>query len=141
MTTANPVAAVLVALALAAAACGGTSKQDQAKNTVCDARADIAKQIDTLRGMTPQTFSTEKLTGAFKAIGDDLSTIKSAQQDLSSDRRAAVKRANQQFEDQIRSIAGSLTSTSSLSTAASQLRDALQQLATTYKNTYAKIDC
>ena len=44
---------VLIA-ALALGACG-ESKEDKAKSTVCDARADIGKQVDKLKGLTITT--------------------------------------------------------------------------------------
>ena len=130
---------VLIA-ALALAACG-ESKEDKAKSTVCDARADIGKQVDKLKGLTITTASASAAQESLKAINSDLSKITDAQGDLSDDRRQQVETANKAFTSQLQSIAASLGSSTSLSDAKSQLSSALQQLATAYKTSFARVDC
>jgi len=130
---------VLIA-ALALGACG-ESKEDKAKSTVCDARADIGKQVDKLKGLTITTASASAAQESLKAINSDLSKIKDAQGDLSDDRRQQVETANKAFTSQLQSIAASLGSSTSLSDAKSQLSSALQQLATAYKTSFARVDC
>ncbi len=133
---------VLLALlaCLAVGACG-QSKQDKAKSTVCDARADIGKQVDTLKGLTASTVTVDAVQSSLKAISSDLSKIKDAQGDLSSDRRQQVQDATKTFASQVQSIAGSIGTSTSLSQAKSQLTSALQQLATAYKQSFAGVDC
>jgi hypothetical protein len=46
--------AAVVMLALTLGACG-ESDEEKAQNQVCDARADIAKQVDELKGLTAAT--------------------------------------------------------------------------------------
>jgi Tfp pilus assembly protein PilP len=130
---------VLIA-ALALGACG-ESKEDKAKSTVCDARADIGKQVDKLKGLTITTASASAAQKSLKAINSDLSKITDAQGDLSDDRRQQVETANKAFTSQLQSIAASLGSSTSLSDAKSQLSSALQQLATAYKTSFARVDC
>ena len=65
---------VLVAAALALAACG-ESTQDKAQSQVCDARADIGKQVDDLKALTPATFTTDAVTKSLDAIRSDLSKM------------------------------------------------------------------
>ena len=130
---------VLIA-ALALGACG-ESKEDKAKSTVCDARADIGKQVDKLKGLTITTASASAAQESLKAINSDLSKITDAQGDLSDDRRQQVETANKAFTSQLQSIAASLGSSTSLSDAKSQLSSALQQLATAYKTSFARVDC
>ena len=77
---------------------------------MCAARADISKQIDTLRGLSANVSSVPQATAALGAIQDDLKTMKAAQPDLSADRRSEVEAATKQFEQQVTSIAGDLTS-------------------------------
>src|SRR5215207_4956893 len=113
--------AVLAALGLGAC---GESKQDKAMTTVCDARADISKQVDQLKG-----------------ISSDLSKIKDAQGDLSGDRRQQVEDATKTFTSQVQSIAGSVGKSTSLSDAKAQLTSALQQLAAAYEQSFARVDC
>jgi hypothetical protein len=64
--------------ALAMAGCG-ESAQDKAKAQVCNARADIAKQINTLTGFTLSSSSVNAAKTALETIGKDLTQIKNAQ--------------------------------------------------------------
>jgi uncharacterized phage infection (PIP) family protein YhgE len=131
--------AALVA-ALAVGACG-ESAQDKAKKQVCSARSDIAKQVGTLQDMTITTATMDQLRKSLQAIGNDLKQIKDAQSDLSSDRQDQIKSANQAFESQVKEIVSGLGSNLSLSNAESQLKSAMQQLASSYQQTFAKVDC
>ena len=142
MTPRTPaLAAAVAAVALALAGCGGDSKSEKATNNVCDARDDIAKQVDTLKGLTISTATTDQISKSLEAIGNDLKQIKDAQGDLSDDRRSEIQKANSQFETQVRSAVSDLGKSTSLSEAKTQLTAAFQQLGEAYKQTYAKIDC
>jgi uncharacterized protein YjbJ (UPF0337 family) len=138
----HSIAFVLLAVAIAVAlgACGD-SKQDKAKNTVCSARADIGKQVDQLQSLTISTTTADEVQQSIRAISGDLSKIKDAQGDLSDERRQQVEAANKTFTSQVQSILGSLGKSTSLSDAKSQLTSATQQLATAYKQSFARIDC
>src|SRR3954453_6322922 len=132
----------LLALACAAvvmAGCG-ESKEDKAKSQVCNARADISKQIDQLKGLTPSTATIDGVKGNLRAIQDDLRKMTDAQGDLSSDRKQQVEQANQAFQSDIKSIAGSITSLSATDIE-TQLRDAVTSLATGYQQAFDKVDC
>ena len=130
--------ALLVTLGLGAC---GESKQDKAKSTVCDARADISKQVDKLKGLTVSTVTVDGVQSSLKAISSDLSKIKDAQGDLSGDRRTQVQDATKTFTAQVQSIAGSVGKSTSLSEAKAQLTSALQQLGDAYKQSFARVDC
>jgi uncharacterized phage infection (PIP) family protein YhgE len=133
---------VLVLLAsLALVACGGESKEDKAMSSVCDARADISKQIDHIKSLPISTSSISEVQSSLTAIGEDLSKIKNAQGDLSGSRKQQVQDANAKFKSQINEITSSVTSNLSLSNAATQLKAALTQLADAYKTTLGPIDC
>jgi hypothetical protein len=136
------IAFLLIALlaTLGLSACG-QSKQDKAKTTVCDARADISKQVDKLKGLTVSTVTVDGVQSSLKAIQSDLSKIKDAQGDLSGDRRTQVQDATKTFTSQVQSIAGSVGKSTSLSEAKAQLTGALQQLGDAYKQSFAKVDC
>jgi Tfp pilus assembly protein PilP len=139
----KPVIAVLL-LALSAAlglsACG-ESKEDKATSTVCDARADISKQVDKLKGLTVSTVTIDGVQSSLKAIRSDLSKIADAQGDLSGDRRQQVQDATKTFTSQLKGIAGSIGKGTSLSEAKTQLTSALQQLGDAYKQSFARVDC
>jgi hypothetical protein len=125
---------------LALSACG-ESKQDKAKGTVCDARADIGKQVDKLKGLTVSTVTAGGVQGSLNAISSDLSKIAGAQGDLSADRRKQVQDATKTFTSQVQDIAGSVGKSTSVSDAKAQLTSALQQLGDAYKQSFAKVDC
>jgi uncharacterized protein YjbJ (UPF0337 family) len=129
---------VLAALALGAC---GESKEDKAKKTVCSARADISEQVDQLKSLTISTATADDVQQSVKAINSNLSKIKDAQGDLSDDRRQQVEAATKTFTSQVQSILGSLGKTTSLSDAKSQLTAATQELATAYRQSFARIDC
>jgi hypothetical protein len=143
MTPATILLAVLVTLALGACGGGGggSSKQDKAKEQVCSARDDIAKQVDTLKGLTLSTATLDTVQTSLKAIDNDLKKIKDATSDLSGDSKSQIQKANQEFVTKVNSIASSLLKTSSLSQAQSQATAALQQLADAYEQTFAKFSC
>ena len=97
----------LVAAVLVLAACG-ESKEDKAMKSVCNARADISKQIDHLKSLTPTTATIEGVQSSLTSIGKDLSTIKDAQGDLTGDRHRGghVQARDRQSGDQARPAGG-----------------------------------
>jgi hypothetical protein len=142
MRPATVLLAVLFALALGACGGGsGSSKEDKAKQQVCSAREDMAKQVDTLKGLTLSTATLDTVQTSLKAIDDDLKKIKDATGNLSGDNKSQLQKANQEFVSKVNSIASSLLKTSSLSQAQSQATAALQQLADAYQQTFAKFSC
>ena len=84
-----------VLLLLAAAVVGltacGQSSQDKAKSQVCDARADISKQVNELKGLTLSTATVDGVKKNVQAIQDDLGKIKDAQGNLNADRKKQVQ--------------------------------------------------
>jgi hypothetical protein len=137
----KPIAALAVLIALAVSACGGDSAEEKAQASVCSARADISKQIDSLQGLTLTTATTDQIRDGLTAIEGDLKKIRTAQTDLNDERKSEVQEANKAFESGVESIVSSLGSSTSLSDARAQLGAAFDQLATTYRNTFEKIDC
>lgn len=140
--TVRPLLLLVIALvpALGLAACG-QSAADKAKSQVCSARADISKQIDYLKGLTLQTATTTGVKNSLKAIGDDLTKIKDAQPQLSSERKQQVQSANQAFRTELESVVNNIGTNLSISNAGAQLKTAVQQLAQSYQQTFAAINC
>jgi len=138
----HSIALVLLLIAgLAVAACGGESAQDRASTKVCDARADIVKQVDELRGLTLTTATVDGVTANLKAIRADLGKIADAQGSLSDERKKQVQSANQAFRAQMTSLAASVGKSLSLADAEAELRSAFAQLSDSYKKTLGRIDC
>jgi hypothetical protein len=126
--------------ALGVAGCG-ESKQDKAQTQVCDARADISKQVDELKGLSIATATPDGIRANVDAIQDDLRQMVNAQKTLSDDRRKQVSAATDQFRSSVTQIAQGLTSDVSLSEAATRLRAAAQDLGAAYTQSLGKIDC
>ena len=139
MRTAWSVLAVVM-LVFALGACG-ESDEEKAQNTVCDARDDIGKQVDELKSLTPATVTTDAVRQSLDAIRNDLKEISGAQSDLSSDRRSEVEAANKAFASSIEGIAGQIGTPLSASDAKAGLVTALQQLGTSYEETFAPLKC
>jgi uncharacterized protein YhaN len=130
----------VVVLAFALGACG-ESEEEKAMNTVCDAKDDIATQVDELTGLTAATVTTDAVRQNLEAIRTDLGDIADAQSDLSDDRRSEVEAATNEFTGSIRQVAGDLGSSVSASEAKEAVVTALQQLGASYQETLAPIDC
>ena len=137
----HSIAVLLLVAGLAVAACGGESKSDKASSKVCDARADIKKQVDELRGLTITTATVDGVTANVQAIRTDLGKIADAQGDLNAERKKQVQSANEAFKAQMTSLVASVGKSLSLEDAGSQLKTALTQLSDSYQKTLGKIDC
>jgi hypothetical protein len=134
--------ASFIAIALMALVAGcGESKSDKAMADVCAARDDISKQVDQLKGMTISTATSNQVKDSLQAIRDDLSKIGKARADVSDDRRQQIDAANTKFTSSVRATLLDLGKTVSLEDASTQLKNAFQRLAATYKDTFGAIDC
>jgi hypothetical protein len=134
--------AVVVLLLAACTAVGcGESDEEKAQNDVCDARDDIQKQVNELSNLTLSTATVEGVQENLNAIQDDLKKVGDAEGNLNDERKQQVESANKQFKAELDSIASGLTSDLSLSGAEQKFRTATQQLASSYRQTFAKVDC
>lgn len=131
---------LLLVAVLGVGACG-ESKQDKAQKKVCSARADISKQVNELKSLTPTTATIDGVRQNVNAIQDDLKDIASAQGTLSDQRRSQVKAATSQFTAQLQSIVQQALKSLSLSDARTQLQAAVSDLASAYSSSLGKIDC
>jgi hypothetical protein len=134
------VTAMIVA-ALALAGCGGDSAEEKAQAQVCDARADIATQVDSLQGLTPASVTADAVRKPVEAIGRDLRTIRDAQASLSDDRRSEIEAANQAFTAEVRGVAGTILRSTSVQEAQTTLSAAVGQLAASYRESLGRVDC
>jgi hypothetical protein len=134
------VAAVLGSAALLVAC--GESDEEKAQNAVCDARADIERRVDDLAGLTITTASIEQVTNNLEAIRDDLETIAAEQGDLEPERRQEVEEAGQRFRTELQTTAEDLVAgATSGEEAGASLGSALDELATSFREAYAPVDC
>jgi hypothetical protein len=128
-------------LVVATAVGCGESAADKAQTQVCDARADLNKQVDTLASLTPATATGDAVSGAVDAIKNDLTKISDAQGDLNDERKQQVESANQEFSAQLKTVAGDLGSSLSASGAKAAVQSAGKELKTSYQQTFAAIEC
>jgi uncharacterized protein (DUF3084 family) len=134
-------AAVLASVALVAASCGSDSAQERAQGNVCDARANIQKSIDSLKGTTLSTATTDDIRQQLEGIRKDLGTIRDAQGDLSADRRDELQKANSEFTAAIKNVAQTVLRSTSAQQAQAEISQAADQLEATYKSTLSPINC
>ena len=127
-------------LGLAFAACG-QSDEEKAKADVCDARDDIQANVKELQSLTLGTATTDKVRSSLNAIKDDLAKIADAQGQLSEDQKQQVQKANEAFKSKVKAVSEDLGQSVSIEDAAKQLKSDLAELATTYQQSFAPIDC
>jgi hypothetical protein len=132
--------AIALGLGLALAACG-ESDEDKAKAEVCDARDDIRTQVRELQDLTLGTATADKVRKNLEAIGKDLEKIADTQKDLSDSDRQRVKKANQEFKSKLSSLGDDIGKSVSIEDAAEQLKSDFAELATTYEQALAPLDC
>jgi hypothetical protein len=129
-----------LALGLGPAACG-ESEEDKAKADVCDARDDIRTQVQALQDLTLGTATVDEVRTRLNAIGDDLQKIADAQGELNESDKQRVQEANQEFRSKLSSLGGDIGESVSLEDAAQQLKSDFADLARTYEQALAPLDC
>lgn len=131
----------LAGVALLALAGCGESAQEKASKSVCAARADIKSRITNLQAITPSVATLPQIKAEASGIAEDLKKIKDAQGDLEPARKQKVQAATHTFEQQLKAVVSNLTSSFSVSAAATQLEAALKQLVSSYKVALEPIEC
>jgi hypothetical protein len=134
------VSAIGLGLGLALGACG-ESDEDKAKAEVCDARDDIRTQVGELQDLTLGTATVDKVRASLEAIGKDLEKIADAQGQLSDSDKERVKKANQAFRSELNTLGKDIGESVSLEDAAQQLKSDFADLAKTYEQALAPVDC
>ena len=129
-----------LAMALAFAACG-QSDEEKAKADVCDARDDIQANVKELQSLTLGSVTADKVRSSLNAIKGDLEKIVDAQGDLSDSQKQQVQNANEAFKSKVKALAGDVGRSVSIEQAAKQLESDFAELATTYEQLFAPIDC
>ena len=127
-------------LGLAFAACG-ESDEEKAQADVCDARDDIQANVKELQGLTLGTATTDKVRSSLNAIKDDLQKMVDVQGDLNDSEKEQIQKANEAFKSDVKALAGDLGRSVSIEDAATQLKSGFAELAATYEQSLAPIDC
>ena len=133
--------AAFLASAALLAACG-ESEEEEAQDRVCEARADIERRVDDLAALTPTTVSAERVTNNLEAIRDDLETIAAEREELVPAQRREVEEAGERLRSQLETTAHDVASgATGGEEALARLRAALDDLAKSFRDAYAPIDC
>jgi hypothetical protein len=134
--------AALLVIVVALGACGdGESDQERAQNQVCDARADVQKQVEEIGSASLETATLGGIRRRLEAIRADLAKIAEARADLSAERREQVQSATSRFGRDVESVIDDLGSGGSLSGALTELQNSLVELRDSYQSSLATIDC
>ena len=136
-----PRAVLLVVAATALLAGCGEDEEDQAAEQVCDARAGIAQQVESLQALTPETATTEAVRDSLDSIRDDLEQMGDAREELNEDMRNQVEAATQTFATTVRSIASTVLRSTSVEEARAELDAATARLAEAYRTSIGTVDC
>ena len=127
-------------LGLAFAACG-ESDEEKAKADVCDARDDIRANVKELQSLTVGTVTSDKVRSSLQAIRDDLAKIADVQGQLKDSDKEQIQKANEAFKSKVKALAADLGQSVSIEAAVKQLKADFADLATTYEQSFAPIDC
>ena len=131
----------LCSIALVASACGGDSSAEKAKTQACDARADIQKQVDTLKGLPLAAASIDTAKTAVTAIRTDLQQIDDAAPDLKGELKGQLEQANSTFKATLQTIADKVDTSSSLPDITAALTTAGTDLQAAYQSAFANVKC
>jgi hypothetical protein len=138
---------VIVALVVAAGAAAlligscGESSEDKAQASVCDARARISTEVDTLKKLSPDSVTADAVSSSVDSIRGDLEEIGDSRDDLSEDRRNELKAANDAFVGEVRDVAQNVLRSTSAADAKTQLQNASNGLVEAYSSTLGTYDC
>jgi len=136
------VIAVIPALSLVACDSAGESKENRAQSIICDARADIATQIETLQGLGTGETTVEEAQKAARKIRADISSIRTAQQDLGEERLQEVREARAEFATAVRSaLRAAANGDASAPETKQQLSSAADDVQQAYEESLKRIDC
>jgi aspartate oxidase len=135
------VVVVVASATLLLIACG-ESDEEQAQETVCNARADIERRVNELAGLSLTTVSIERVRNDLQAIGDDLETIAAERDELAPEQRREVEQAAERFGSELEATARALVSgATSGEEAGERIGAALDDLANAFRDAYGPIDC
>ncbi len=135
------VLSLLAVLAVVALSACGESKEDKALAAVCSAKDDIGKQVDALKSITPETFTTEKVQTSLNAIHQDVKQIGDQLPVLKDEVQSQAQSANDEFKSQLSTVAVSLGKSLSLGEGKEQVKSAASELVTAYQQAFASLDC
>ena len=142
-------AVTVLALAPLLLASCGESSQAKAKAQVCSARKEIAAQVAKLEGLSISASLLTDATASVQAIDKSVTKIKDAEPKLEPAVKAQVEAGTKSFQAEMTAIGGGLALAakvpggirSQLKSGGPEIKAALAQLASSYKQAYASRKC
>jgi hypothetical protein len=132
------VLAVVVPFALVSGC--GESEQAKAEKTVCEGKKEVDEGVNSLKSITLANASASTVQSDIKSIEAGLTKVKSAEGKLNGKRKEEVEKANAQLSAELTTIEHELASLT-LPQALTKLLTVAEKLATSYKQTFAAIEC
>jgi hypothetical protein len=133
--------ALLVVPAVFVAGCG-ESKEEKAEKTICSARAEINKEIEHLRTLTPSSSAITEARNGLTNIGHSLTKIGESAKELSPSRKQEVIKASEDFAKKVgETITNVAKGVTSPAQAQAAITTALGGLSTDYQQALAPIKC
>jgi hypothetical protein len=117
------------------------STQDQAASQVCAARGDIQSQVDKLTTLSAGSATKADVTSSLTAITTELQTIKSAQANLTPERKQQVQDATTAFGTQLKDIVRQTVPGLATTDPKTQAQSAAASLKSAVTDSLQPIDC
>ncbi|HXA54566.1 MAG TPA: hypothetical protein VNV37_06805 [Solirubrobacteraceae bacterium] len=141
MRSPRPYVAVLAVVVPFALVSGcGESEQAKAEKTVCEGKKEVDEGVNSLKSITLANASASTVQSDIKSIEAGLTKVKSAEGKLNGKRKEEVEKANAQLSAELTTIEHELASLT-LPQALTKLLTVAEKLATSYKQTFAAIEC
>lgn len=132
---------LLAVLAVFALSGCGESKEDKALASVCTSKADIEKQVNTLKSLVVSPETTDQMQKAATAIAKDLQAIEAQMPALKSSVRSQVQAANAKFKSDLASISLEIADSISVKDGKVQASKSYAELEDAYKQAYSSLKC
>lgn len=136
-TKLGAIGAVVAALALGLAACGGGSEsQASADQSMCQALGNYASAVAGLQGLSLDSTKGD-IQSQTDAVQSAWNSVTSAAQGVASADTSAIESAQSNLQDAV----GNLSDDTTVAQAAQELQPQIQALSQAYKETYDGLDC
>jgi len=145
----RPSAVAVLALAPLLLAGCGESTQAKAKAQVCSARTEIAAQVAKLEGLPISASLLTEAKASVEAIDGSVTKIKDAEPKLEPAVKQQVEAGTKSFQAEMTTIDGGLALAAkvpggiqaALQSVGPEIKAALAQLSTSYKQAYGSLKC
>jgi hypothetical protein len=129
--------ALVAALALLAAGCGGKESSATAKQNFCSSVDELAASVVALQGLSPSTTTKDDLKAARQRIEDAWDQVRDDSEDLKDATVSDLRQAGDELSSGVKSLPDDAT----LVDAAVALRSDLTSFAQAFSKTVSSVGC